>query len=158
MQFKIINGRKIPLGAGIAIFKVEKDADKILCLKINEENDIPKGIIEKEESTLFAAIREAEEESSLTRKDYYLLANNLNEHVEVKSETITCYVGLIKDFAEPSIKKNPQSGIYEHDSWSWMEKKEMLENCKDCLIDIVKKSFLILEKYKNEKEESFVCL
>ena len=156
MKFKTIKGKKIPLGAGIVLFK-EENGKKILCLKIKNKNDIPKGIVEKNESDYSAAVRETFEEAGLKRSDYYLLCKkNSNQLIEIKTETITCYVGFIKKDVTPKICKNPVTLIKEHDSYKWLTKDEMINNCIQCIISIVNNSFDIITSADLEKKYVYI--
>ena len=140
--------RKYPPGAGIVCFKQFEKTYKTLALKIKGKNDIPKGIIDKGENSLEAAIRETYEEAGLTIKDYEFLKEKGTEKlVKIMSSNgnITCYVAIVRKNSKPKIMMNPKHNIYEHESYEWLDKESMLKDCFPILSQIVEKAFSVVK-------------
>jgi len=107
-------------GAGIIVLKKFDNMYKILGLRLYGGYDFPKGKIEANETPFEAAIRETFEEASIS---------NLNfpwglEPITVV-EHLTLFMGTTED--EPKIRKNPETGIYEHHGAKWLDWNEALQ-------------------------------
>ena len=108
--------KKLPDGAGIVVVKKIDEEYKVLGLRLYGKYDIPKGGIEDEEEALTAALRETEEESSITELNF----NWGTEPIVISGKaTITVYIA--ETTQDPAIKKNPHTGIFEHHAASWVD-------------------------------------
>ena len=120
----------VPPGAGIIVVREFPDGLKVLALqKHNGTLDIPKGAIDENEFPLEAALRETEEEASITRLDFKWGL----EHI-VNSE-LTCYVAITDQ--DPHIKRNPHSGIIEHSAALWLDWNSILSNTEAFLVPCI---------------------
>tara|TARA_R110001583_G_scaffold186112_1_gene346653 strand:- start:278 stop:691 length:414 start_codon:yes stop_codon:yes gene_type:complete len=91
--------------------------------KNNGIYDIPKGQIDKNETPIEAALREAKEEAGLT-------INSIDEGPFVYDKMS---IWLAECFQTPTVGINPTTGIKEHLGYEWL-KPETLENqCLDYL-------------------------
>lgn len=105
--------KKKPPGAGIVVVKDFDGEWKVLALSIKGSYDIPKGIIEPDEDTLSAAMRETVEEANISNLDFQWDLDTF------KASQVTVY--LASTTQDPNITKNPETGIQEHDSAEWVD-------------------------------------
>ena len=103
-------------GAGIVVVKKVDDVYKILGLRLFGRYDLPKGKIEEGETSMEAAIRETEEEASITDLQF-----NWGE-VAYQTGPITIY--LAETTQDGAIKRNPETGIFEHHGVKWLTFEE----------------------------------
>ena len=103
-------------GAGIVVVKKFEEEYKILGLRLFGKYDLPKGKIEDGENAMEAAIRETEEEASITDLHF-----NWGE-VAYQSGPITLY--LAETTQEGEVKRNPETGIFEHHGVKWLTWEE----------------------------------
>ena len=114
-----------PLGAGIVIVRRCDDSWKVLGLKLGSLYDLPKGQMDPGEDTLTTAIRETKEEANITDINFAWGKQTL------KLDHLTFYLASTKQDGE--IKKNPKTGIQEHDSIKWMAWDEIEQAVFDYL-------------------------
>ncbi|MAH43613.1 hypothetical protein CL614_07910 [archaeon] len=107
-------------GAGIIVLKKFDNMYKILGLRLYGGYDFPKGKIEANETPFEAAIRETFEEASISNLNFPW---GLNPITVV--EHLTLFIGTTED--EPKIRKNPETGIYEHHGAKWLDWNEALQ-------------------------------
>ncbi len=114
--------------AGIIIREEKKKHTRYLCVRAYSNWDFPKGHLEKGESLLDAAIRETEEEVSLTRSDYRLLGL-LAPPVLYKNGKKTAHYFLAERISKtkPFLPVNPKLGKPENDQYSWMTSDQMIK-------------------------------
>ena len=100
--------------AGVVVLKF-KDGDwNVLFLKTKKgKYDLTKGIIDVNESSFDAAVRETYEEAGIDELDFGRFGKN-----PIETDRCTMYVAVTTQ--EPEIKPNPASGIYEHTGYVWM--------------------------------------
>ena len=108
--------RKTDPGAGIVIVRKFNEEYKVLGLRLFGKYDLPKGCIEDGEDPLTTAIRETEEEASITDIQFNW------GHKTYQTGPITIY--LAETCQDPAIVKNPETGIYEHHGTKWMTWEE----------------------------------
>jgi len=104
-------------GAGIIVLKKFGDAYKVLGLRLYGKYDLPKGKIEANETPFEAALRETHEEASISNLDFPW---GLEPITAV--EHLTLFIGTTEE--EPKIRKNPETGIYEHHGVMWLDWNE----------------------------------
>jgi len=111
---------KLP-GAGIIIVKHFPTGYKVLGLFDQRKGkfDLPKGTIDKGESAFQAALRETQEECGIINLNFKWGKDPIN------ISRLTFF--LAETTAEPSIVRNPHSGVLEHLFAEWMT-WEALEN------------------------------
>jgi len=107
-------------GAGHIIVRKFGNEYRVLALRLYGRYDIPKGKIEKNEDAYAAALRETEEESGITSLSYAWGKSS----IQIGQLT----VWLAETSQDPVIRKNPNTGIWEHHealwvSWDQMRKK-----------------------------------
>ena len=120
-------------GAGFIVFRLFPDGIKFLGLigpefhrnRCNGTFDVPKGVIDFGETAMQTAVREAYEESG-----YVVTPNNILAG-PFKDGMLTIWLAQVYD--DPIIVPNPQSGIIEHEGYSWLSPEELLSNCYNYL-------------------------
>jgi bis(5'-nucleosidyl)-tetraphosphatase len=120
----------IPAGAGIVVVRDFGNGYEVLALtKHNGKLDIPKGAIDDGEFPLEAALRETEEESGITNLSFkWGFAHTVNGK-------LTCYVAVTDQ--DPTIRKNPHSGIIEHTEANWVSWDYILANTDQYLVSCI---------------------
>ena len=112
-------------GAGIIILKKFTDGYRVLGLKLLGSYDLPKGKIEKNESTFNAALRETEEECGITD---LIFPWGLSR---IRAGCLTLFIGETQQ--DPIINKNPTTGMYEHLGSAWLTWDEIEDKISDHL-------------------------
>ena len=120
-------------GAGFLVYRKFKDGIKFLGLKgpkkirklRNGIWDFPKGQKELGESDWDCAVREAFEECGI-----FVIKSDL---VYGPLEISKCAIFLIETSHNPTITRNPVSGIFEHEGFKWLNPSEMERDCYDWL-------------------------
>lgn len=103
-------------GAGVVVVRKFDDEYKVLGLRLFGRYDLPKGKIEDDEDAITAAIRETEEEASISDLKF-------NWGFETyQTGPITIF--LAETCQDPKIIKNPESGIFEHHGTKWLTWEE----------------------------------
>ena len=112
------------LSSGIVVVRWDRDHYEYLLLRAYNYWDFPKGMVEADESPLEAAIRELEEETTLTGLrfrwgDVYRETHPYNQGRKVAryyiAETVNPEVGL---------PDNPELGRPEHSEFRWVDRAE----------------------------------
>ena len=105
--------------AGIVIIRYFKDEPKILCLKAYSSYDLPKEHIEEDESTLEAALRETTEEAGITDIEFMWGRDAVQvTNTGRRKKQVTMFVAVTAQDAH--LRKNPETGRYEHHAIKWM--------------------------------------
>ena len=111
--------------AGFILVQLRNDSYKVLGLYVNQSVDVPKGHVEEGETDLEAAIRECEEESGIVIKKENMKWGKASIIIKRPYKDVILFIAETKD--DPVIKKNPVSGIYEHDGYKWMSWREIYD-------------------------------
>lgn len=123
--------RKVGSSGFIVLKKDSKDNYKILALVTKKGKfDTPKGGIEDKESPIEAAFRELEEEAGITSVTF----NWGLEHIII-NEQLLLFLGITNQ--KGNIKRNPETGKFEHEGIAWVTFDEMSKNCLDHLLPAV---------------------
>ena len=122
--------KKILPGAGVIVARMFDDEIKFLALQqFNTRTnpysmglyDIPKGVKEDDESFFECAVRECFEESNvILREENFLWGQRY-----IQLSKLVVFVAITN--SECKIKKNPVSGIQEHECARWLTAKEFKE-------------------------------
>mgnify|MGYP001410140991 FL=1 len=91
--------------------------------------DLPKGSIQKGESTLECAKRECFEESGIKISDSDIIG------YPVSNENITIYPAITTQDA--LILPNPESGIIEHEGYVWVSAQELFRGAPEWLRGVI---------------------
>jgi 8-oxo-dGTP pyrophosphatase MutT (NUDIX family) len=92
---------------------VSPDLRKVLMLTRNGVGDLPKGTIEKGESSLSAAVRECYEESGIRINESSIISSLPHE-----CNSIDFYTAI--QHGNPVIVPNPSTGVLEHEWCGWV--------------------------------------
>jgi len=123
----MVMSNSVPAGAGIIVVREFPIGLRVLALQNHDGTlDIPKGGIDENEFPLEAALRETEEEASITQLDFKWGF----EHI-INSE-LTCYVAITDQ--DPHVRRNPHSGIIEHSAAIWVDWNIILSNTESYLV------------------------
>ena len=91
--------------------------------KNNGKYDIPKGQIDPGENAWQTAVREAYEEASL------ILGHQEVIFGPIKDNWLTVWVCEVPTSEKVQISSNPDTGIFEHESYHWLSFPDMLNGC-----------------------------
>jgi 8-oxo-dGTP pyrophosphatase MutT (NUDIX family) len=80
--------------------------------------DFPKGHVESGEEWMDAAIRETEEEAGIPERSLNFAWGD--KYIDCVRPGKTCRIFVAWSDASPKIKRNPESGVYEHIGWKWL--------------------------------------
>jgi len=124
-------------GAGFVLYRIFPDGIKFLGLvgpdfqqaRCKGKYDIPKGVIDKGESSFETAIREAEEEAG------YKITGNVIHGGPFKDGVLSIWLAQV--FKDPIINPNPETGIIEHSGYEWLSPGDLLNNCYNYLVPSV---------------------
>jgi bis(5'-nucleosidyl)-tetraphosphatase len=111
---------KPTLSAGVVVVRRAQDKWQYLLLRAYDYWDFPKGQVEPGEDPLAAAIRETEEESTLTRLDFRWGHVFIETGPYGKNKIARYYVAESKDGAV-NLPISAELGKPEHDEFRWLD-------------------------------------
>ena len=111
---------KPALSAGVVVVRQTQDTWMYLLLRAYDYWDFPKGIVEPGEDPLTAAIRETEEETTLTRLDFRWGHAFIETEPYGKNKVARYYVAESKE-GEVILPVSAELGHPEHDEYCWLE-------------------------------------
>ena len=111
---------KPALSAGVVVVRQTQDTWMYLLLRAYDYWDFPKGIVEPGEDPLTAAIRETEEETTLTRLDFRWGHAFIETEPYGKNKVARYYVAESKE-GEVNMPISAELGHPEHDEYRWLE-------------------------------------
>lgn len=128
------SGRPVPrptrpriLSAGVVVVHWRRDAYAYLLLRAFDYWDFPKGMVEAAESPLQAAVREVEEETTLTNLRFRWGDIYRETHPYNQGRKIARY--YIAETCEGTVHlpTNPELGRPEHSEYRWVDRAEAWE-------------------------------
>ena len=111
-------------GAGLVV--MSRDLRKVLTLWKGEKLDLPKGSIEKGETSLQTAFREGFEEAGIKFEDCEFITK-----IPGTFENIQFYYVFWS--GDPKISKNPTTGVFEHDKITWLPWRKAIDSAPEFL-------------------------
>ena len=119
------------LSAGVVVVHRQQDIFRYLLLRAFNYWDFPKGMVEPNESPLQAAVREVEEETTLTGLrfrwgDVYRETHPYNQGRKIARYYIAEYVAENYD-GTIHLPPNPELGRPEHSEYRWADRAEAWE-------------------------------
>tara|TARA_Y100000592_G_C5470943_1_gene319460 strand:+ start:2102 stop:2545 length:444 start_codon:yes stop_codon:yes gene_type:complete len=131
-------------GSGIVVVRMVNENYKVLGLWARGGYDIPKGHVEDGEGVFETAVRETEEESSITELNFKWGKDH------IKADRLIVY--LAETTQEGKVVKNKHSGILEHEHLKWMDWDEMIDKTYDYLIPAIEwaKEKVLSDKVKDK--------
>jgi bis(5'-nucleosidyl)-tetraphosphatase len=118
------------LSAGVIILRRLADRPHYLLLRVYGYWDFPKGLTEKDEEPLAAALREVEEETTLTNL-CFRWGKDFRETPPYAMGKVARYYVAESDRGEVSLPINPELGHPEHDEFRWCTYEEARELVAD---------------------------
>ena len=121
-----------PGAAGVVVVKKFDNCWKILGLRSSKQKhnglfDLTKGMIDNDESSFEAAIRETYEEAGIIPEDLNFIWGNRS----MSCNNVIMYIASTD--SEPVIKPNPKTGSLEHTEARWLTIDEFENECIDYL-------------------------
>ncbi len=111
------------LSAGVVIVRDVEHDPKYLLLRAYNYWDFPKGEVEEGEEPLHAAIREAQEETTLTGLDFRWGHEYRETPPYGRGKVARYYLAAVGQ-AQVSLPVNPELGRPEHDEFRWLAYEE----------------------------------
>jgi len=109
-----------PLSAGVVIVRIFNGEPKYLLLRAYDYWDFPKGMVDAGEEPLAAAIREVEEETTLTNLDFrWGHSFQETEPYGSKNKIARYYLAESRN-GEVRLPVSAELGKPEHDEFRWM--------------------------------------
>lgn len=112
-----------PLSAGVIIAHIIGRSPKFLVLRVRDYWDFPKGLVEPGETPLEAAIREVEEETTLTGLRFHW-GKDYRETEPYRSGKIARYYVAASDRLQVDLPVSEELGHPEHDEYRWLDYAE----------------------------------
>lgn len=114
-------------GAGIVVVRKKKGNWQVLCLIKDGEYDLPKGHIEDGEEPFEAALRETEEEASITDLNF-----KWGKVSKVTNNRLVMF--LAQTSQEGHVAPNPETKKLEHEKVEWVSFDQAKSGALDFLI------------------------
>lgn len=109
--------------AGIIVIDQTKKEPAVLCVRAYSNWDFPKGQLDPGETHIEAAVRELEEETTLTLSDVRLIgltAPSVTYGSGKGKKTATYFLADRTSSAVPFLPVNPELGKPENDEYRWV--------------------------------------
>lgn len=108
------------LSAGVVVVHIDAAQPRYLLLRAYHYWDFPKGIVEAGEAPLAAAIREVEEETTLTGLDFRW-GEEFRETVPYRNSKIARYYLAASPTRDVDLPVSAELGRPEHDEFRWLD-------------------------------------
>lgn len=112
------------LSSGVVVVHWNRDHYDYLLLRAYNYWDFPKGVVEADESPLQAAIREVEEETTLTGLRFRWGEVYRETYPYNQGRKVARYYIAESASAEVRLPLNPELGRPEHSEYRWVERAE----------------------------------
>ncbi len=112
------------LSAGVVVIHWNRDHYDYLLLRAYNYWDFPKGVVEANESPLEAAVREVEEETTLTGLRFRWGDVYRETHPYNQGRKVARYYIAESLSTEVSLPPNPELGRPEHSEYCWVDRAE----------------------------------
>lgn len=112
------------LSAGVVVVHWNRDHHDYLLLRAYNYWDFPKGVVESEESPLQAAVREVEEETTLTGLRFRWGDVYRETHPYNQGRKVARYYIAESASTEVRLPPNPELGRPEHSEYRWVDRAE----------------------------------
>jgi 8-oxo-dGTP pyrophosphatase MutT (NUDIX family) len=108
------------LSAGVVVIRGREEQRRYLLLRAYRNWDFPKGVVEAGEDPLQAAIREVEEETTITDLDFRW-GHEYRETAPYGRGKVARFYLAETGQAEVRLPVNPELGRPEHDEFRWLD-------------------------------------
>ena len=121
-----MNKKDKTISGGIVTVRLVNDKYKFLLLRSYSYWDFPKGEIDEGESVLDTAIRETEEETTITKNNLDFKWGNVNKNSDVYKKGSKYAIYYIAETKVETIELpiSEKLGKPEHDEWRWADFEE----------------------------------
>ena len=126
--------------AGVVVIDKTGDEPLVLCVRAYANWDFPKGQLDEGESHVEAAIRELEEETTLTLQDVQLVglkAPSITYGSGKKKKEATYFLADRISSKEPFLPISPELGKPENDEYRWVPASQVGELLSSRLSPVV---------------------
>ena len=110
--------------AGVVVVRKEQGRFLYLLLRAYKHWDFPKGMVEANETPLQAAIREVEEETTITDLDFKWAELYMETGPYGKGKVARYYIAETQQL-DISLPINPELGRAEHEEYVWSSYEEV---------------------------------
>ncbi len=108
------------LSAGVVLIRRVDDQWRFLLLRAYRYWDFPKGKCERGEQPIAAAIRETEEETTITQLEFKWGEDYFETGPYAQGKVARYYIAETKQ-ADVKLPVNPELGRAEHDEFKWVD-------------------------------------
>ena len=112
--------RRPRLSAGVVVVRLEKGVPRYLLLRAYNYWDFPKGLVERGESPLDAAVREVAEETGLTGLEFRWGRDYRETPPYGRGKQARYYLACTTR-TEVTLPVSPELGRPEHDEYRWLD-------------------------------------
>ena len=112
------------LSAGVVVLRWDADHYKYLLLKAYNYWDFPKGMVEQGESPFACALREVEEETTITQLDFRWGKIYRQTQPYNHGRKVARYYIASTRVCEISLPINPTLGRAEHSAYRWVTRQQ----------------------------------
>jgi len=111
------------LSSGVVVVRREQGRHQYLLLRAYQHWDFPKGMVERGEMPFDAALREVEEETTITDLEFPWGKEFIETGPYGRGKVARYYLGLTC-FEEIDLPVNPEIGRPEHEEYCWVSYDE----------------------------------
>ena len=116
-------------GTIIVDFSNTESLGKVLCVRAYANWDFPKGHVEEGETLTQTAIRETEEETTLSHGEDYILTGDSSPSTTYgrgkKQKTAYYFYGVRLSQKDPYLPVSEELGRPENDEWKWVDVEDL---------------------------------
>jgi len=150
MEQKITGAGIIPVLNNTSGKYEDLSKDNLYLILVDNKGmyDFPKGGIDHGEYVFDCALRETEEECSLTKSNFLSFYNNNEDDAFKCGKGLFMFLGFLDSINNLKIKENPVTSYKEHSHFLWLTYDEILDSSKlyDFLIPALKSAHIVINK------------
>jgi 8-oxo-dGTP pyrophosphatase MutT (NUDIX family) len=136
-----------PVSAGVVVVRREGNGWRALLLRAYQYWDFPKGLVEKNEKPLMAAIREVEEETTLTGLNFCWGEEYCQTAPYGRLRKIARYYIAESDEGDVDLPVSAELGRPEHEEFRWVSFDQAYELVSPRVSRVLDWAVRMLEEY-----------